>query len=184
MANVKIKGFESINKRITQKVLGEVRKSGLLQQIGKNITNDVKKQTQTGQSGWPPLSDEWSEYRDKLAVINNVDAEYRSGRNNLTFTGQLLNSIKAFIQVSKLQVIIKPTGNHRKYKRLRTGKTSKGKTTKSGKTSKSKSVKNQDIMDGQAALGRNAMILKQREVDKITILIREYLSRVFKNILK
>ena len=174
MARVKIKGFESINKRIVQKVLGEVRKSGLLQQIGKNVTESVKKESQTGQPGWPQLSSKWSDYRDKLATINKTDDEYRSGRNNLTFTGQLLNSIKTFIQVSKLQVIIKPTGNHKKYKRLRTGKAS----------SKEKIVKNQDIMEYQATLGRKAMILKQREVDKITTLIREYLSRVFKNILK
>jgi len=174
MARVRIRGFESINKRITQKVLGEIRKSGLLQQLGKNITSDVKNQSQTGQAGWPKLSDKWSKYRDKLAAINKTDDEFRSGRNNLTFTGQLLNSLKTFIQVSKLQVIIRPTGNHKKYKRLRTGKVS----------SKDKIVKNQDIMDYQATLGRKAMILKQREVDKITILIREYLSRVFKNILK
>lgn len=173
MASVRIRGFESINKRITQRVLGEIRKSGLLQQLGSNITQDVKKGAQVGQSSWPKLSQKWSDYRDKLASINRTDPEYRSGRNNLTFTGQLLDSLKTFIQVSKLRVIIRPTGNHKKYKRLRTGKVGEGKP-----------VKNQDIMDYQAERGRVAMILKQREVDKITILIREYLSRVFRNILK
>lgn len=173
MASVRIRGFENINKRITQRVLGEIRKSGLLQQLGRNITEDVKKGTQTGQAGWPELSKKWSDYRDKLASINKTDDQYRSGRNNLTFTGQLLNSLKTFIQVSKLRVIIRPTGNHKKYKRLRTGKPDKGEP-----------IKNQDIMDYQAELGRQAMILKQREVDKITTLVREYLTRVFRNILK
>lgn len=84
-------------KRAFEKVISNTR---MLNEIGESITTDVIDQTRVKEKSIPLKSDlkllkeSWIKGRSKLSETNVTDAEYQPGRSNLTFTGQLLNSLK------------------------------------------------------------------------------------------
>jgi len=166
-ARIRIKGFENEKKIITTRLLGEIKKAELLNAIGEDVINDVRNEAQEGQNTWPSISPAWEKRKKRLAEFNPTHSEYAPGRNNLTFTGQLLNSLKTFLIVGKAQIIIRPTKKHKRYRGVK------------GKLLGSRNVDNDKIADGLISQGRDFMKVSKETLVKVSDTIRKFLSRKF-----
>lgn len=94
----------------------------MLNEIGTTLVKDIQFQTKRGvsipnESRISPLSASWIERRDSLSSVNSTSEVYGKRRSNLSFTGQLLNSVKHFI-LGPGKIEIKATGNRQPYKNL------------------------------------------------------------------
>lgn len=157
--------LEEIEKNFTSKEL--------LEPVSKIVITDIQRETRSkkgfDESGKrknlpSPLSTEWSRYKDKLAGINKTHPTYGKGRSNLTFTGQLLNSLKAFFE--RNTITIKPTGTHRGYKQIRGGR--------------SKDVENEKIAEGLESLGYKFLGVDDKTEKKIKTEITRFIRRLLR----
>lgn len=98
-----------------------IRGSGVLNDVANDYIEQVKiqgKDTQTDQP-FKPLAQSTIARRRVLSRNNATDGKYSPARSNLTFTGQLVNSIKATIQVARGRITIEPKGVHKAYRGIR-----------------------------------------------------------------
>lgn len=111
----------------------------------------------------PNLSDKWKKRRGKLSKVNPTHKTYSQNRSNITFTGELLNSI-AFKYNRKSGFTIFPKGMHKGYIGL------KGK--------RGKSVSNADIVKGLDKLGYKFMTeIDKQGIKRIKALYIRFLRR-------
>lgn len=162
--------------KVTRK-LEEIEKSftsrDLLEPVSKIAISDIQREARSrrglddnsNRKTFPtPLDSEWVSYRSKLAGINKTHPAYSKGRSNITFTGQLLNSIKAFFEGST--ITIKPTGMHRGYKQIRGGR--------------SKSVENEVIAEGLESRGYKFLGVDDKTEKKIKTEITRFIRRLLR----
>jgi hypothetical protein len=134
MATFKWRGFDRVSRRVGNTMAQMIRASGMLEDIAEDVIKDIQKgtepktQTKSNPKGQPfkPLSKSTIARRKRLKPFNEpLDAKYKASKSNLTFTGQLVRSIKAKIIRSKGIIIIQATGNRKPYIGVR-GKPLKG----------------------------------------------------------
>jgi len=160
---LKLKNVSKLSRKERTRLGQAIKRSGVMESIAEDVIKVSKKAKRKG------LTKKWSEYRDKLAAKNSTDPEYGSGKSNLTFTGGLLNSIKAKFVVGKFLIRLEPTGTHSLYKRL----------TKRKTKTKRKRSKNQDIALGQEKMGRPVIIITDKTIKKYSKWIRQRVGKLF-----
>lgn len=133
MAKVKIKGVDRVKASVV-KLFNEVKSDeALLVQIGQK-SEELTKQFNYAGKDIPSnkkkksISPEWADRKEQLKKTNKASEFYRSGASNLTFTGQLIESIK-FTKVNRSQgsVTIEASGDRRPYKNTKGVVTDKAK---------------------------------------------------------
>lgn len=112
-----------------KKIFSEVVKDpDTLNEIGSTLVDQNKKAIRSGvdvggslltKTRLPKLSPKWVERKEKLRSTNEASEYYRKGASNLTFTGQLVDSIKHKIEQSKGTVVIFISGKRKPYKNLK-----------------------------------------------------------------
>lgn len=163
------KSLQNVESNIRNAFNKVIKSDQMMREIGTLVVTDVQEQTKKGKSipsgsKLKPLTSKWKERRKELAKHNSTDADYSPEKSNLTFTGQLLNSIK-FIIPKPGSIKIFFQGTHEPY------------ATKNGKGS-SRPVANQDIADGQALKqGRPFVGVRPTIERRIGRIIRTYLKR-------
>lgn len=163
MAKVKV---EIKSKFASQEKINRIiRDSGVLQKVGDAIVEEVRDGVNPA-NGLPikRVSSKYAKRRDQLAKYNRTDPNAPLGttRSNLTFTGQLLKSIRAFINAQKSIITIKPSGIH---KGIYTSPKRRGKP-----------VKNEDILSGQKQQGRDILRVTPRLLNIIKDIIKKELK--------
>ena len=120
MANVKVKGLKSLEATLRKKLQGFVNKADKIQD---GILNELKKEIKSGKSpatgkNFKRLKSSTIESRKKKSKHNKTDPSFSPGKSALTFSGQLVDSIKAKIRVGakSLNITIEPTGRRKSYK--------------------------------------------------------------------
>lgn len=122
MATVKINGLKNVKSSV-EKLFEQIRTDkGLLDDVGANLVIQTQDFNRSGKSPsgtrHEPISDEWIERKEALKQKNNPAPYYRRGASNLTFTGQLLQSIKFKINQSAGSVYLYMSGTRKPYKNL------------------------------------------------------------------
>lgn len=113
------------------------------------------------------LSGRTIERRRRMAEYNTTHSDYSSSRSNLTFSGQLINSIKAFIRRTKGVIELIPTGRRKPYK------------LKSGRLSKSRPL-NRDVVSAQEDMGRFLMIPTKKQREGLIEIIKKHMRQALK----
>lgn len=121
-------------KAVKRKLARAVKSTEVITEISDYYKEESKKRR------FAPISRSWAKRRHELKSKNPTDGAYSYGRSNLTFTGQLINSIKSRWNSKNNQIEIYPSGMH------------KGYVGKNGK--RGKSVRNSDIAFGQEIMQR------------------------------
>lgn len=124
MATVKIKGLENV-KRNVKELFEQTRKDEkLLEQMGIVLVTKTQDFNRAGLKPvdgkkHKPISKSWINRKEELKATNTVDGNYyRTGASNLTFTGQLLKSLKFKIFKNEGKVQLDATGTRKPYKNL------------------------------------------------------------------
>lgn len=174
--SLKLKGLKGLARKEKLRLANAIKKSKVMDDIGEDIIKVSKK---AKREPLPSGKKSWSKRRDKLAAKNPTDPTYASGKSNLTFTGQLLNSIKVKFMAGKFLIRISPTGTHKKYK---SASKRKGKKKSSGKRSS-----NMDIAIGHETgkLGKSrapkrpVIIVTKKTAKKYGKWIKKKVGRLF-----
>lgn len=125
MAEVKIKGIDNL-KRNVKDLFDDVRKDqSLLLEIGNETVRLTKGFLRSGKNPdgtpLPELSPAWEKRKQALTATNNPAKYYRYGLSNLTFTGQLLDSMtvtKVNQSNASVEISIPDTERKKPYKNL------------------------------------------------------------------
>jgi hypothetical protein len=157
------KAFDNIERKL-KKVTTSKK---LLNQIGEFLVEDVKATTRKGRvvddekfKGNSKLKPSTKKWRKKYETVNSTGEAYSTNKSNLTFTGELINSIVYKISGGKLTVFAR--GTHSQYTGLKGGKIGKR-------------VKNSDIIKFQSENERTIMSLTKNRAARIRGFIREAL---------
>lgn len=145
----------------------------LLRQIGDAALKDIVGYARSGKnpdtrSAFTKLSKSWIERREYLKRFNSPDGEFflNSRKSNLTFTGQLLRSIKyRFLRPGEVEIYA--SGNHVGYK------------TKSGHTP---SIQNEKLVEYLADGGRVFMQVSERLKKRINVIVKQHIRRLIRAI--
>lgn len=162
------KSLQNVEKNVREAFDKVIRSNAMMNEIGAVVTNDVKEQTRKGKSipngsKLKALSSKWIDRRKELAKSNDTDEAYQAEKSNLTFTGQLLNSIRFIIPgPGKIKIFF--DGMHDPYK------------NKDGENIGGR-VSNQLIADGQTERGRPFVGVRPVIERRIGRIIRTYLKR-------
>ncbi len=123
MAKVTVKGLKKLDKvaQSLRKELGNfLSTSGKVQD---KLLGDLKKEIKSGKSpatgkNFRKLKSSTIESRRRRAEYNTTDPSFSPEKSALTFTGQLVNSIKAKVKVGakSMRITIEPTGRRKPYK--------------------------------------------------------------------
>lgn len=123
---VKFKNLKKVQDSIREAFSEVVHSPTLLKKVGEEVVSYTKIKSRSGFSlgsggnRFPALADSTVGRRRALAKVNETHRAYSAARSNLTFTGQLIDSIKVLnVQASKAIVEIGPTGKRRKLKGVR-----------------------------------------------------------------
>lgn len=122
MASVKIKGIPEV-KASVRNLFNEVRKDPkLLEDIGIKMVEQTQAFNRSGKSvsgdKHPRIESETVDRKEKLKKVNPVSEYYRRAASNVTFTGQLLRSIKFKVFSSEGTVKLEASGERKPYKNL------------------------------------------------------------------
>lgn len=129
---VRVIGVEALSKRIKTQVGRAIKQSGFEKELLVDLVKEIK------ENGIEPnLAPSTINRRGRLATVNQTDSAYSQGKSNLTFTGQLLASLRAKFQVSGLVFNFTAVGKHKNYKLL------------TNKKSTASRPSNSDIFKGQ-----------------------------------
>ena len=154
----------------TQSIKNQLNQREVLSKAADIAINDIKGNAREGKpvvdnkvSSFPSLDDKYITRRKRLASVNETDSVYSPKRSNLTFTGQLLNSLKATFKGAI--ITISPTGKRRPYKLIKGGRT--------------KSVENKIVAEGLQDRGFKFLSIgrstKKKIKSEITRIIRRLL---------
>lgn len=162
--------LDNLKSRI-QRLASELKEEKFGEQVRDEIVNKIRKDGHnfgTGQKH-KPLAQSTIEMRSSLSKYNNTHPEYSAEKSNLTFTGRLLNSIKARITAKSKGIVMRidVSGSHAPYK---------GKRKTHGKRQSNKSIR-----DALAKQGRDPLGLNTASKNKLTqLLIAIMRERLFK----
>ena len=118
MARVRIKGL----KRVRDNTIKNIEKALDSRSVQKDVADfaikDIVGNARLGKDpnnrNFKSLARSTKEQREYLSRYNSTDSFFSVNKSNLTVSGQLLNSIKAFFK--KREITIEPTGTRRKYR--------------------------------------------------------------------
>lgn len=113
----------------------------------------------------PGISEEWIERRKKLSGTNATTGVYSPRRSNLSFTGQLLDSLKAKFRGRK--ITIEPTGTRTPYKNLKGGQSSP--------------VENKIVAKGLQDMGFIFLGVDEKTTKKIKTEITRFIRRLLRS---
>ena len=154
----------------TQSIKSQLNQREVLSKAAEIAIDDIKGNAREGKpvvdnkvSSFPGLDATYITRRNRLASVNETDSAYSPKRSNLTFTGQLLNSLKATFKGAV--ITISPTGMRRPYKLIKGGQT--------------KSVANKTVAEGLQERGFEFLSIgsstKKKIKSEITRIIRRLL---------
>lgn len=176
---VRIVGLEKLSRRIKLQVGKAIKDSEFEKELLTDLVKEIK------DNGIEPgLASSTIRRRDRLATVNPTDAAYSAGKSNLTFTGQLLASLRSKFRVRGLVFNFTAIGKHKPYKNM-SGKKQKFKKKLNEDTGKlvSGAPSNSDIFKGQSELyGRSLANVftrdefRNRLVNKLKQSIKKFLT--------
>lgn len=172
MAKVKIKNLNNVKKSVDD-MFNEIRKDNqLLLDIGNKTVELTKAFNRSGKSPngkrHPDNSDAWDNRREQLKAVNKTSEFYKAYYSNVTFTGQLIDSIKLIkINRNESTVEIDATGNRKPYKNL-DGSNVKGTPT------------NKKLVEYLADIGRNIFGINKQIENVINKIVRSYMVKEMK----
>lgn len=146
-----------------------INNNRMLDEVGQLLVSDVVEQTRNeksiplGGKDLKLLKEKWITRKGRLATVNTPDANYQEGKSNLTFTGELLNSFKWFIQ-GPGKILLKFDGTHKKYKNLSGGGGGSGSS-------------NEEIADGLASRGRPFVGVRPVIRRRVQRIVKDYVKR-------
>ena len=165
---VKVKFNPSTVQKVRNKVL-----SAIDDKVLDFVVDDLKETIRSGtnpKTGKPykKLAESTIRHREFYAKINSTHPEYAPRRSNLTFTGQLVDSIKGKLKRTSKSVMIEiePTGTHQGIK------------LKSGK--RSPSIKNKKLAEFLADMGRFVTEISNTQKKRLAMKLREILKKRFR----
>lgn len=173
MAKVKFKNFGkvkgSIVKQLRLATLQTIRDTGIAENLADVVKNTVQKGIDPKtDKPYDDLKQSTIDRRRTLSKVNPTDEKYSPARSNLTFTGQLVRSIRAFARPAKGIIEIRPTGTHKQYKGIR-------------KKRLGKPVRNSDISEGlQNKHQRNLIGISERVKKNMLKIIEKRLIKLIK----
>ena len=162
--------------KLTKK-LSEIQKGfnnrALLEPVSKIAISDMQREARStrgfdkegNREKLPSISDEWVERRKKLSKVNTTTGVYSPKRSNLSFTGQLLDSLKAKFSGSK--ITISPTGTRTPYKNLKGGQ--------------SRSVENKIVAEGLQKRGFRFLGVDKKTKKKIKAEMIRFIRRLIRS---
>jgi len=174
MAKVTIKGIPKLKENV-KKLFEETRSDAqMLIEIGEKTVELTKAFNRAGKSpdgkAHKKLSKSWIDRKEKLTKTNKVSDFYISGFSNLTFTGQLLDSIKLKkINQSEGSVIINATGPRKPYNNLN-GKSVGTKNTPT----------NEKLVEYLRDMKRFVFGINKQIENNINRIVRKYLNKRIK----
>lgn len=162
--------LDNLKQRI-KSVANELKQQKFGDHVAEQIVDKIRKDGHNFKTGrkHKPLKRSTIEMRKSLSKYNKTHPEYSASKSNLTFTGRLLNSIKARITAKSKGIVMRidVSGSHAPYK-------GKGRTHGSRQSNKS-------IREELAKQGRDPLALNKKSRDSLsrilTAIIRE---RLFK----
>lgn len=176
MAKVTIQGMENVKSSIKKTFDNIKGNERMLLDIGEKTVELTKAFNRAGKSPngnrHPSNSNRWEERKMELTKHNNPSEFYRPYLSNVTFTGQLLESIKLIkINRNDGSVTIDATGKHDPYKDM-DGKPMKPK----------KELTNKKLVEYLADLGRNIFGINKQMENVINKIVRKYINEEIKKI--
>lgn len=156
---VKVYGLTNIGRKLN-KVRKTLQEPEFLERVGRTAVREVKANAQKGYDKdgnlMKPLKPSTIKRRKELSKVNKTSKHYSHAISNLSFTGQLINSIKHFVR--KKQVLIRPEGSRRPYTMSEEFRENKAGTKARKVKNKSKSTPtNPELMGYMRELGRDIM---------------------------
>lgn len=141
----------------------------MLGEIGQSLVEDIKSTTQKDGKSIPLkvtdfklLKESWILRKRKLSQTNHTDEYHEEGKSNLTFTGQLLNSI-VFKIVSKGKLLFTFSGTHEGY------------VSESGQ--KGKNISNEKLAKYVAEQGRPFFGVRPVMRSRVSRIVKTYMKR-------
>lgn len=115
--SVKIKGLKRLEKNVTSLLNVAISNPRLLEEVAEFTVNRIETETRKGKSmvtdsRLEPLSPSTKRRRARLGKLNQTHRSFRSGVSQLTFTGELLESITAKIFPRKRLIKFDFSGMH------------------------------------------------------------------------
>jgi hypothetical protein len=113
VAKVTVTGLEKQRKRIVLEIGRAIKRSGFEETLTKEIAKEVR-----NNGVRPSLASSTVKQRKYLAKHNSTHESYGPVRSNMTFTGQLLDSLKSkYISSKTLFNVDASKKKHRRYKK-------------------------------------------------------------------
>lgn len=114
------KSIESVQANVKRAFDKVIANQKLLNELGETIVKDIRGLNRTGKSPktgqkHPSLTPYTIKERGKLAETNQTAETYKQEKSNVTFTGQLLDSIESSSN-GPGSIIIKAEGDHKQLK--------------------------------------------------------------------
>lgn len=166
MAKVKIKFPPSALREQVKAIEKQLQKTQLLDKLSDELIKDMKNglNPKTGKP-FRKIAPSTIKRRKALSKVNKTDSRYSPARSNLTFTGEFLESIKAFFKKKRggSTITIEPTGTHPGYNLVRGGR--------------SKSVSNSKIAEAQESMGRQVLTFSKKRINSIKVEIQRFLRQ-------
>ncbi len=128
---VRFKNWGKLEKQLKKKLEKCLKDKGMLSECGEYIVKTIKRNTRSkgkyiNGENFDALADSTKEQRARMAKYNKTHSTYSKGRSNLTFSGEMIESINYEIKSGKPKLSIISEGDHAPYKN-KSGKSS-GKT--------------------------------------------------------
>lgn len=160
-----IKSIEDNVRKAFDKVIANKQ---LLKDLGDTIVKDIKGVNRTGISPktgtkHPELTSVTKEIRGVLSQTNSTDPSYKRDKSNITFSGQLLNSIQSTSN-GPGEIEIKATGTHKP------PVDNRGKAT-------GDVVSNESIISDLSSRGFYVMGVRQTLVPRLRKMVISYIRR-------
>lgn len=176
MAKVTISGVNSVKESVV-KLFNEIKQDQrLLLEIGEKTVELTRAFNRAGKSPdkkgnrHPRNSEAWEQRKKQLTKTNNPSEFYKFGLSNVTFTGQLLESIR-LIKILKNQgsVIIDADGPRQPYKNLNGTSVSKKNTPS-----------NNELVVYLKKKGRIIFGINKQMENVINKIVRTYINKAIK----
>lgn len=150
---VKITGLENLSRRLKTEVGRALKKSQFEEDAVELLVDAIRKKGKL-----KALKTSTINRRRALATVNTTHQSFSPPKSNLTFSGQLLDSLDGKFIITKFSLVLTPKGMRKKYRNL---------TKRKRKKRRSKPVKNADVMEGQLDMGRDPLaVLENKKVRK------------------
>ena len=106
--------------------ISRINRSGILNDVLKDLKSEIRRgiNPQTGRP-YKRLAKSTIENRSRYSSVNNTHSSFKASLSNVTFTGQLLDSLKQTITSFRknIRITIRATGTHQGYSLIKGGRT-------------------------------------------------------------